>query len=772
MMLQNLAPAGCSRRRVRQKSSLATILSIIAALVCLLAVIGPGLRWDLAYAPWVDEVWLTGPLFCEASRQIGAGQIPLLDWSTFETFHHNAHFTPVYPFYFLGLLNFCDVTSAVQSQDIIRFIHLAAMFANGLVLARVVGLSWPSAAFAATVLVTSQNTFALASFPTIIAPAAWLPLALAGFLLILHRRQHLVGSCVLVGSVTLLLYAAPGSNMIACMVFICMIWTGVWVVHTASREGARSLRVPLAVLAGCGALILLLNVGSTINLLLHMEDLIRWTRTGFVIGNSASNNLKEIMVEQRSYGDVPSLFLPEVKTYAAGALFTPAPVVVLALLGIACCRHRVINLALALTAALVLFFMFFDHFGWVRGLSRVPGLSHIRHLSLLGTPLSISLALLSGFGLMGLIETGARRPAWIAVAGSILACVCICLGLAFGWADTLSRPLGAQVTLATLVIIAVVAWLPRARWMAFLPVLLLPLSTASVFWHPQMRMAEVTDASLRSPTWKSIEAAVDRIKTISPQPGRIAIEQSIRGDELEYTSAGSIMIYKGLQTFQFYLSPRIYWKFVLENYRFPDYAFYALRGADWILAGTDLVDPALKLEFVSGAVRVYRVLQSRPWVGAICGALTEAAEAGRSQPGRLPDPPAALGQNAEAMWASQERDCAGNAISNIALEPTRNRLSWITQPDAPRQLVINLPAHRGWRLTVGGAPVPLFNLGGVQMLALLPEGASGVSRLTYVPRPYLARLAFSAGVAILAVIAAILLFRRRARRREAMASPS
>ncbi|WP_211486574.1 hypothetical protein, partial [Corallococcus exiguus] len=196
----------------------------------------------------VDDVWLTGPLFCEASRQVATGHLPLLDWSTLETFHHNAHFTPVYPLYFFGILDFCSVAKAVQSQDVIRFVHLGILFANALFLGRVVGLRWVGSAFAAVAIATSLNARELATFPTIVAAAAWLPLALAGLLLILEKRAYAWGAAVFVGAVSLLLYAGPGSNMIAGFAFLCLILFCGWAVRTVRATGLQGLVAPLLVL--------------------------------------------------------------------------------------------------------------------------------------------------------------------------------------------------------------------------------------------------------------------------------------------------------------------------------------------------------------------------------------------------------------------------------------------------------------------------------------------------------------------------------------------
>ncbi|NNC00814.1 hypothetical protein HI113_43925, partial [Corallococcus exiguus] len=182
--------------------------------------------------------------------------------------------------------------------------------------------------------------------------------------------------------------------------------------------------------------------------------------------------------------------------------------------------------ALAFVVVSVLFFVFFDFGNLALGFGFIPGLSHIRHLSLLGTPLSICVALLAGFGIDSFERASGGQRSWI----GMLLCLLVALAVVSGWmfnASAQTHSLGFVANLLALLLLGVFFADPRVVQKA--PVVatsaLLVLSVAGVFWHPQVHLHAVTDASLRSQRWRSVEDALDRIKAVTPDPGRVAIEK-------------------------------------------------------------------------------------------------------------------------------------------------------------------------------------------------------------------------------------------------------
>jgi hypothetical protein len=226
---------------------------------------------------------------------------------------------------------------------------------------------------------------------------------------------------------------------------------------------------------------------------------------------------------------------------------------------------------------------------------------------------------------------------------------------------------------------------------------------------------------------------------------------------LTYITAGNAAIYLGIPTFQFSFSPRIYWKFLDEANRFPDYRYYALHGAKYLLSTSDLSNSILQPDFQIGPVRVYRIVGAREWVGGICSASTHPEFLGLpAKPGRLPDLPLEITRRLSKAWSEQQADCA-HGLSDISLLPNQDRLTWLMTKSAPRLLLINLPPYRAWRLELAGQDIPLFNLSDSQIIAIVPEGLEGVATLTYVPTFYFERLwsGFLAGLILLAAFVAV-----------------
>lgn len=701
------------------------------------------LRSELAYAPWVDDVWGTGPLLCEASRQWAHGHLPAFNWTSFETFHHNAHFTPVYPLYLFGIYDFCSVGAAVQGQDIIKSIHLLILFINALILGRVLSLSWLASAFLATLVATSLNFRALAAWPTVIASASWLPLAFSGLVLIFERRRYSLGFAILTSSVTLLLYAGPGSNAIAPLAILGLMLVGWYIARSLMLGEVRSVMGPLLTLALAAIAILLLNIGSTINLLLHMQEMVRWTRSGPVVGIT-SPPIGELLTEQKSPGAALSILLP-INLKTIGSFFVGSFAIALATVGIAANYYRTIVQVCTAVVLATMTAMFFDPNHLVVVMSYAPGLHHIRHLSLIASCFVIAIGLLAAFGLDAITEQQTPKLRLI-LRGMVIMLGGVTLAFLASDQDHYSwRPsITISVFIGFLSLSLLSFGLPR-RFILAAALLLLPLQTVTRFWDSNLDFAPAIDAQLRSPTWRSLEEALNHIKTSDPYPGRIAFDGTFQGDELNYVSAPSVAHYMGLPTFQSYLQPRAYWLFAKEFYRYPDYEFYGLRGGKYVLSTSELTSIQLERFFQIGTVRVYKIKNARGWVGSLCGDLASLPSmfARDAAPGRLPGISETVETDIEQRWRAQSPDCDRGQVSKVRMRPEKDDVTWITGGESWRFLIINLPPYRGWRLTISEKSVPLFNLDDTQIVAAVPPELAGRSTLTYSPTFYYARLAAS-----------------------------
>ncbi len=730
---------------------------IILLMICLgslAAGLYPALSSHASFAPSHDTTWLTSPMLCEFGRHYALGRIPLLDWTTFEPVSHNLHLSALYPFTFAWAFDYCDLHSAIAAHDSIIALHLFLMFGNAVVLGRAAGLSWTGALMAGFAITASSNAMALARWPSLVAAAAWMPLAAAGLLLVLHRGRWLAGSALVVVGTSLMLMANPATNLSASLTFFGLVVGGGAVLGAVAAGAWRGRLLPW-VLCGlcCVALIALLSLGTSGNALLALDDLVRWNRSGHVIGRAVSPDFaREVLAERQAPRALLGMLLPLHPALVAGSFFLGGIVAGLAALGAWDGRREGLTRTLLAILGLVVLFVFLDPGEWVLLWGQVPGLSHTRHLSLLGSPFMMAAGLLAGRGLEVVLRPGARRAR--RALGLALAALALCsfpasLLLAM---DGQHRPRLLIPMILACALLAAVLLRAGDRLAAARPHLLAAavLLCAGILAAPQLssRMLPMSRSPAITQAWQDLTRLTQRILAADPVPGVLLYHGDISADGLNYSSAGTAARLAGAPTFQYFNSPRVFWQFFAVNYRFPDHAFYARHGARYLLAENPVVDAGLEEVGREGAFLAYRLRDPRPMVVPLCGlaALDPGAAGGPPpRPSQRPSPPPAL-RDADASLPA----CQGTPVTDIRLDRAAGALRFAlgpapASPGSAQALVLNLPPHAGWRLTMEGQPVPLFTLDDMRMVAPLAAGHAGAAMLAYRPRGVILRQAATAG---------------------------
>ena len=158
-----------------------------------------------------------------------------------------------------------------------------------------------------------------------------------------------------------MLTAGPGSNMLAALVFIGLVLGAYALYFLITARDARGLRRIVLVVLGTGFVVALTSLASTINLFIHLDEFIRWTRTGHVIGSARSYDLKEkLLTEQLVWSDLIKIFVPATKNhYALGSYFVGPAAVILAIApGGATARSNRIAWAFSLVGGIAIFLVF------------------------------------------------------------------------------------------------------------------------------------------------------------------------------------------------------------------------------------------------------------------------------------------------------------------------------------------------------------------------------------------------------------------------------
>lgn len=752
--------------------------SFLILCVAILAVaVAPVLTAALAFAPFYDTPHLTSPLFCEMGRHFLQGRFPLFDWTILEPVSHNAHFSPLYPFFFIGLFNYCSLMPSIAGHDMVAVFHLAVMFGNTVVLGRVARLPLAGAIFAALLFTASANAFVLAQWPTLVAPGAWLPLAAAGLLSVLDRGSWLRGTAMIGAGFGAMLLAAPATNLTASFVaFALMLSTGRLVAAFADGSWRRLLLPWIACAVASAVVVVWVGTGTTGNLLVALDDLIRWNRTGYVIGREVTADFtREILVEQRGILDLASVLLPLRVPFAVGNFFIGPVVACLAVLGAVDGRREWLVQTLAAMLCLCLFLVFLDPVGVALVWSYVPGLNHTRHLSLLAGPFMIAGSLLAARGLAVVLRpeaSGARRAMAItlAVAGLLLGIASAVLYVTepavLTDADSnlgparLGAVLGAWVAAFLLLSRGNRLAVAHPGRLAVLLVLSCAVTTVPLL-HTRLRSIGQSPVGLR--TWQDLDRMVERLVSADPGPHVFVFHGSITSDGFNYTTAGTAARLHGAPTFQYFHSPRVHWKFFAQNYLFPDFAAYGRLGGRYVLSEGPLEDPLLEAVGQEQTTFAYRIRNSRELVFASCGAalpVDMGAPRTRLRPSQLPlAPPNVLeaGRAADAAPGA----CSGDPVGGIRIDRSKDALRFELAPSDTQILLLSLPPYDGWRLSIGGRGIPLFALDDSRLVAVVPAGVSGPAALIFRPIPVMIRMGIgTTGVAFLLLFFLWLAWRR------------
>ena len=192
------------------------IFAVVALLVTFALRYGPFVTSHLLFGPFLDNVHIYGPIFAEASRLSLSGSTPyyLPDIGTGFPLFESPHFCILYPFYFLGLINYGGPLNSLYALTYLTLFHLFIFYINLYVLLRC-GTVPPWAAYiGASVGMLARNTELYASWITITASYAWLPLVLAGGVLLFRFPGKAHGIIVFSVGAGLLALASASQSVI------------------------------------------------------------------------------------------------------------------------------------------------------------------------------------------------------------------------------------------------------------------------------------------------------------------------------------------------------------------------------------------------------------------------------------------------------------------------------------------------------------------------------------------------------------------------------
>jgi hypothetical protein len=213
-----------------QRNSALDSFAVLALVITFLLRYTPFLTSHLLFGPFIDNVHIYGPIFSEVSRLAASGAVPyyLPDIGTGFPVFESPHFSILYPFYFFGLLNYGGPLASLYTLTDLTLLHIFVFYLNLYVLLRCATIS-PSASYiGASVGMLARNTELYASWITISASYAWLPLVLAGGVLLLRFPGKTSGIVVFSVAAGLLALASPSQPVIhAALICLILFATGI-----------------------------------------------------------------------------------------------------------------------------------------------------------------------------------------------------------------------------------------------------------------------------------------------------------------------------------------------------------------------------------------------------------------------------------------------------------------------------------------------------------------------------------------------------------------
>jgi hypothetical protein len=202
--------------------------AVVALAVTFLLRYAPFLAARLLFGPFLDNVHIYGPIFSEVSRLALSGSVPyyLPDIGTGFPVFESPHFSILYPLYFFGLLNYGGPLASLYTLTNLTLLHLFIFYVNLYVLLRCATVAPWAAYVGASVGMLARNTELYASWITITASYAWLPLVLAGGVLLLRFPGKACGILVFSIAAGLLALASASQPVIHAALSSLILFAG------------------------------------------------------------------------------------------------------------------------------------------------------------------------------------------------------------------------------------------------------------------------------------------------------------------------------------------------------------------------------------------------------------------------------------------------------------------------------------------------------------------------------------------------------------------
>jgi hypothetical protein len=287
-----------------RRNSALDSFAVLALIITFLLRYAPFLASRLLFGPFIDNVHIYGPIFSEVSRLASFGAVPyyLPDIGTGFPVFESPHFSILYPFYFFGLINYGGPLASLYTLTNLTLLHIFIFYVNLYVLLRCATITPWASYIGASVGMLAWNTELYATWITITASYAWLPLVLAGGVLLLRFPGKARGILVFSTAAGLLALASPSQSVIHAALMCLMLFASGITWMCLQRHFADVWRVARSLIV-CGGIAFGLAGVAIVPMYIATGEMIRHIGAGApVIGHAGipweSFNLNQLTLNQ------------------------------------------------------------------------------------------------------------------------------------------------------------------------------------------------------------------------------------------------------------------------------------------------------------------------------------------------------------------------------------------------------------------------------------------------------------------------------------------
>jgi ABC-type polysaccharide/polyol phosphate export permease len=327
-----------------------------------------------------DNTNLVAPIFSRIADILSLGDWPLYIDSCHAglELHNTAQFSVYYPFY---PFHYAAMSTPAATAEAINWAvlgHILLGAVNTFLLCRVVGCGPWGALCGAVVYCSARNTWIYGAWINVIAPYSWLPLLLAG-LVLLHSGKTRWGMATVVTSLAMIILASPSQPMIHALL-LCAAAACYWIWLSIKRRSETSF------LALCGLLpaliaVFLICAPVIVPTGLDMSKMIRWIGShGSVVGN-VKLPFEACVIDQKSPLTLQYVVMGTAGDGLVGSSFIGWAAALAMIAGLALGKPRVAVMAFASLATYGLLSFYGTHCGLAYLNYMIPLVNKIREPS-------------------------------------------------------------------------------------------------------------------------------------------------------------------------------------------------------------------------------------------------------------------------------------------------------------------------------------------------------------------------------------------------------